>query len=390
MKGHPHHLFQKVGGLPAPTPMAERPLNIPSLAWCQTMKNMIDLTNQSEGCFEGKVCLANAKATSVMTLLSNLMILTYANQGRGRHVGNSRLMEMIAAIDAKIVAFQPPCIPTDWQANQIVHTNVASPHTVHFLGDDSFDLGQRHEADDRPKSLENATLASRLRVRSFLHLWEKSGILAGKIRFADYRVLTYLTLDRAVIEIAKHYEVEQNVARKMGGRIPHTVVLAWTGTDIKTKINRGKSFGSIRPNHHTAVYDDHNPSADAFAWDVAQTAAHQIGELVQWFHGFIILFTGCADAFDLDYPGANVQIDAIPGGRSAYNMYSSELLKIMQNYGVVCFPCAKHDGFLGNMLDKYPKDNSNWGRVYFSPHPTLAVEMAHFMADAVSYSSSCV
>ena len=146
---------------------------------------------------------------------------------------------------------------------------------------------------------------------------------------------------------------------KWGGRIPHTVVLVWTGTDIKTKINRGKGFGSIRPNYHTAVYDDHNPSADAYDWDVAQTAAHQIGELVQCFHGFIILFTGCADAFDLDYPGANVQIDAIPGGRGTCNMYSSELLTIMQNYGVVSFPCAKHDGLLGNMLAKYKKNDSD-------------------------------
>ena len=164
-------------------------------------------------------------------------------------------------------------------------------------------------------------------------------------------------------------------------------MLVWTGTELKTKINRGKSFGSIRPNHHTAVYDDHNPSSDAFVWDVAQTGAHQIGELVQWFHGFIILFSGCADAYDLDYPGANAQIDAIPGGRGTYNMYSSELLKIMQNYGAVCFPCAKHDGLLGNMLDKYHKGGSNWGRVHFSAHPTLAIEMANFVADAVIYSS---
>ncbi len=104
------------------------------------------------------------------------------------------------------------------------------------------------------------------------------------------------------------------MVRKMGGRIPHTVVLVWSGTDIKTKINRGKSFGSIRPNHHTAVYDDHNPSNGATTWGIAQTGAHQIGELVQWFHGFIVLFSGCADVYDLDYPGANTQIDAIPGG----------------------------------------------------------------------------
>ena len=181
---------------------------------------MIDLTNRSEGCFEGKTIQANVKATSVMTLLNNLMILTYANQERGCLVGNNRLMEMIAAIDTKIVAFQPPCMPTDWQANQISQFNMTSPHTVYFLGDDLFDLGQRHEADDRPKSLENATLASRLPVGSLLHLWEKSGILAGKIRFADYRVLTYLISDRAAIEISKHYVEDLNVVRKMGGENP--------------------------------------------------------------------------------------------------------------------------------------------------------------------------
>jgi len=117
--------------------------------------------------------LANVKATSVMTLLNNLMILTHANQERGCLVGNNRLMEMIAAIDTRIVAFQPPCMPTDWQANQISHFNTTSPHTVYFLGGDLFDLGQRHEADGQPQSLEKDKLTSRLPVRSFLHLWEK-------------------------------------------------------------------------------------------------------------------------------------------------------------------------------------------------------------------------
>ena len=67
--------------------------------------------------------------------------------------------------------------------------------------------------------------------------------------------------------------------------------------------------------------------------------------------------------------------------------YSGELLKIMRNYGVVRFPCAKHDGFLGNMLAKYPKNDSSWGRVHFQPHPILAMEMAHFLTDAVLYSA---
>ena len=147
---------------------------------------------------------ANVKATSVMTLLNNLMILTYANQERGCLVGNNRLMEMIAAIDTKIIASQPPCMPTDWQANQISHFKMTSPHTVYFLGDDLLDLGQRHEADGQPRSLENVKLASRLPVRSFLHLWEKTGIFEGKIRYAEYRILTYLALDRAAVEISKH------------------------------------------------------------------------------------------------------------------------------------------------------------------------------------------
>ena len=79
-------------------------------------------------------------------------------------------------------------------------------------------------------------------------------------------------------------------------------MIVWTGSELKTKITGGTSYGSIRPNHHTAVYDEHRPASDACAWDVAQSAAHQIGELVRWFHGFVILFTGCSETFDLDYP----------------------------------------------------------------------------------------
>ena len=101
----------------------------------------------------------------------------------------------------------------------------------------------------------------------------------------------------------------------------------------------------------------------------------------------MILFTGCSETFDLDCPGTNAKIDLTPGGRSTYVKYSGELLKIMQRYGVVCFPCAKHDGFLGNMLAKYPKNDSGWGKVHFQPHPVLAMEMAQFLADAVLYSA---
>ncbi len=138
---------------------------------------MIDLTNQSEECFEGKVCSANAKASSVMTQLTNLMLVTYTNQQHGCIVGNSRLMEIIAAIELNIVALQPPCIPTDWQANQIAYKKMASPHTVYLIADDLFDLGNLHGADEDPVSHENARLAQRLPVRSLLQMWEKSGIL---------------------------------------------------------------------------------------------------------------------------------------------------------------------------------------------------------------------
>jgi len=209
------------GGLPSPTPMAEKSLNIPSLAWYKTLKITIDLTNQSEGCFEGKVCSANTKASSVMTQLTNLMVITYANQQRGCIVGNNRLMEMIAAIEMKIVAFQPPCIPTDWQANQIAYKKMASPHTVYLLADDLFDLGNLHEADEQPMSQENAKLAQRLQVRSFLHLWEKSGILYGTNKFNDYRVLTYLALDRAATEITKRYEMELKAVGHLGENPAH-------------------------------------------------------------------------------------------------------------------------------------------------------------------------
>ncbi len=74
------------------------------------------------------------------------------------------------------------------------------------------------------------------------------------------------------------------------------------------------------------------------------------------------------------------------GGRGTYNLYSSELLKVVQNYGAVCFPCAKRDGFLGKMLEQHHIDGSNWGRVHFMPQPTLAIEMANFLTDAVLYS----
>ena len=56
---------------------------------------------------------------------------------------------------------------------------------------------------------------------SFLQLWEKTGILGGKVKFEDYRLITYLTLDRAAAEISIHYGQELAVVRKMGG-VYHT------------------------------------------------------------------------------------------------------------------------------------------------------------------------
>ena len=106
--------------------------------------------------------------------------------------------------------------------------------------------------------------------------------------------------------------------------------------------------------------------------------------MVPWIHCPLL---GVRRCLRFGFPGANTPIDAIPGGRGTYNLYSSELLQIVQNYGAVCFPRAKRDGFLGNMLDKYRKCESNWSRVHFAPHPTLAIEMANFVADTVLYSS---
>ncbi len=40
------------------------------------------------------------------------------------------------------------------------------------------------------------------------------------------------------------------------------------------------------------------------------------------------------------------------------------------------------------MLEKYHIDESKRGRVHFTPHPTLAIEMADFVSDAVLYAST--
>jgi len=49
--------------------------------------------------------------------------------------------------------------------------------------------------------------------------------------------------------------------------------------------------------------------------------------------GAFVLFSGCADVYELDLPGANAQIDAVLGARGTYNYYVGEILKIIQEYG---------------------------------------------------------
>ncbi len=104
--------------------------------------------------------------------------------------------------------------------------------------------------------------------------------------------------------------------------------------------------------------------------------------------GIIILFTGCADVWELDALGANPRIDQISGARMTYNLYANEILKIVQDHGAICFPCASTDGFLGEMLAKYHQSDSKWGGVHFDPHPVLAVQMANFLTDALLYAAT--
>ena len=115
-------------------------------------------------------------------------------------------MEMIAAIDTNILASQPTCIPTDWQAGQIAYK----------------DLGNRHISDENPLSNENARLANKLSVRSFLQMREESGVLRGKIKFDEYRVVTNLTSDRAAIDIATHYEMQIKAVEELFWGESHT------------------------------------------------------------------------------------------------------------------------------------------------------------------------
>ena len=304
---------------------------------------MIDLTNLSEGCNYGSICARNIKATGVTAQLPNLLYTTYALQQRDCIVGNSRLMEMVAAVEPYLLAFQPPCIPTDWQAKQIAANRdpkLDSPNTVYCIADDTFDLGCHSAADNEPVSEENAQLTNQLEIRTPLHLWAKSGAHAGKIRFEGFRVITNLTLDRAVTEIRAYYANEIRTIEQLGGRIPHTVVIVWTGRELKVRIAGETDLGSIRPNLHTALHSAHRPTADSFNCSVCKRAARQAGELNRWFQGVAILFAGCAEIFHLDTPGVNGRIDSISDGRSTYVKRVAEIMNIMQDYGVTCFPCS--------------------------------------------------
>ncbi len=241
-----------------------------------------------------------------MTSVSNLSVITAANFQRECYVGSMRLAEMSATIGKRFLAFQPPSMPADKQAKQITNSGSEGPCKVFMIGEDLLDLGALDTvADGQPQS----TVSCRLGTRSFIHQWEKSGALEGNIDFADYRFSAYLTLSQIVTEIATFYHKELAVVRASGGRIPHYLVIVWTGTELKSKITKIRSQGSIRPNHHTALYDDHYPARDNAKWNSAQTAALQLGELVRDFMGIILLSTGCADVWDLDALGMNAQID---------------------------------------------------------------------------------
>ena len=80
------------------TPLPERPLNIPTAAWLKQFSVLVDLCNSSEGCFDGRLLQANVRASSVMTSVSNLTVITAANYQRNIYVGSMRLMEMLAAL----------------------------------------------------------------------------------------------------------------------------------------------------------------------------------------------------------------------------------------------------------------------------------------------------
>ncbi len=131
-------------------------------------------------------------------------------------------------------------MPNDEQANQLINDGSESLCTAFLTGDDLLDLGALNtDVDGQPQS----AVASLLATRSFLHQWGRSGILQGKVRFEDYRVVTYLTLTQIVADIATQYQKELAVVRNLRGRIRHYLVLVRTGAELKAKLNKHKSHG---------------------------------------------------------------------------------------------------------------------------------------------------
>ena len=114
-------------------------------------------------------------------------------------------------------------------------------------------------------------------VRTPLQMWERSGILAGKMRFSDFRVVTQLTLDRAVSAIRTHYANQIRTIEAIGGRIPHTVIIVWTGHELKVRIAGTDDLGNVRPNLHGPLYGAHSPFADTFNYNACRKAAKQLG-----------------------------------------------------------------------------------------------------------------
>ena len=65
-----------------------------------------------------------------------------------------------------------------------------------------------------------------------------------------------------------------------------------------------------------------------------------------------------------------------------------EILKIVQDYGSICFPRMSHEGFLGTMLARYHQSDSKWGRPRFDAHPALAIGIANVLANTVLYAAT--
>ena len=157
------------------------------------------------------------------------------------------MIEMLTATSTHITAFQPPCIPTGKQANQLINDGSESLYTAFLTGDDLLDLGALNTGVD---GFPQSEVSSRLAMRSFLHQWERSGILQGKVQFEECRVATYLTLTKMVVEIATYYQKELAVVRTQGGRIPHFLVLAWTG-----------NYGTQSENQQTKIPGVNSPES---------------------------------------------------------------------------------------------------------------------------------